>query len=252
VASQINVMSPITNKVSHAVALGDGGRASNGMNERKFRARKIVSYLKNAYPRPKSELRYKTQFQFVVAVILSAQCTDKAVNRLTKHLFKKYKTVNDFARAKPATFTKEISSVPFFRNKAKYIISAAKRICASPQIGGFGSEVPTAAKDLQALPGVGYKTAHVILGELFDIWEGIPTDTHVKRFAYRFDLSHHRDLGKISKDMEALIPKKNWKYVNNGLILYGRYVCPARKHDCSRHPLTRLWPKAATRWIGAK
>src|SRR3989338_8161214 len=91
-------MSPITNKVSHAVALCDGGRASNGMNERKFRARKIVSYLKNAYPRPKSELRYKTQFQFVVAVILSAQCTDKAVNRLTKHLFKEQGKIYNFRR----------------------------------------------------------------------------------------------------------------------------------------------------------
>jgi len=221
---------------------------SDGMrNARCIRARKIVSYLKRAYPKPKSELKYETQFQFVVAVILSAQCTDKAVNRLTENLFKKYKTASDFARAVPATFQKEISSVPFFRNKAKHIISSAKRVCSD-----FGGKVPTGARLLQTLPGVGYKTAHVILGELYDTWEGIPTDTHVKRFAYRFDLSRERDLKKISKDLEALIPKRDWKYVNNGLILYGRYVCPARRHDCAGHPLTKLWPEAANRWIPAK
>lgn len=209
-----------------------------------MRAGKIVAYLKKAYPKPKSELTYKTPFQFVVAVILSAQCTDKAVNRLTERLFKKYKTASDFARAVPATFQKEISSVPFFRNKAKHIISSAKKVRSD-----FGGKVPKYAESLQTLPGVGYKTAHVVLGELFDIWDGIPTDTHVKRFAYRFDLSLERDLKKISKDLEALIPKKDWKYVNNGLILYGRYVCPARKHDCASHPLTKLWPRAETRWI---
>lgn len=212
-------------------------------NGRQIRAGKIVAYLKKTYPKPKSELAYTTPFQFVVAVILSAQCTDKAVNRLTARLFKKYKTASDFARARPATFTKEISFIPFFRNKAKHIIAAAKILCAD-----FNGQVPRDAKSMQTLPGVGYKTAHVILGELFDIWEGIPTDTHVKRFAYRFDLSHHRDLKKISKDLEALVPKKDWKYVNNGLILYGRYVCPARKHDCLKHPLTKLWPKAAKLW----
>ena len=162
-------------------------------------------------------------------------------------VFKKYKTASDFARAVPATFQKEISSVPFFRNKAKHIISSAKRVCSD-----FGGKVPTGARLLQTLPGVGYKTAHVILGELYDTWEGIPTDTHVKRFAYRFDLSRERDLKKISKDLEALIPKRDWKYVNNGLILYGRYVCPAPRHDCAGHPLTKLWPEAANRWIPAK
>lgn len=215
--------------------------------DKRSRANKIVAYLKKAYPKPKSELKYNTPFQFVVAVILSAQCTDKAVNRLTAGLFKKYKTAGDFARAVPATFQKEISAIPFFRNKAKHIILSAKKARKD-----FGGKVPKEANLLQTLPGVGYKTAHVVLGELFDIWEGIPTDTHVKRFAYRFDLSKERDLKKISKDLEALIPKKDWKYVNNGLILYGRYVCPARKHDCKAHPLTKLWPKAAARWIAAK
>lgn len=215
-----------------------GGRA-----EREERAKKIVAYLKKAYPVPKSELAYTTPFQFVAAVILSAQCTDKAVNKLTATVFKKYKTPLDLARAKPATLTREISSIPFFRNKAKAIIGAAKEIQAR-----YAGGIPRTEKELVALPGIGYKTAHVILGELYGIWEGIATDTHVKRFAKRFDLSDNSDLKKISKDLETLIPKKDWKYVNNGLVLYGRYVCPARQHDCAAHPLTKLWPPAAHRW----
>lgn len=221
--------------------------ADKKFQERKQRSAKIVRYLKKTYPKPKSELLCKTPFQFVVAVILSAQCTDKAVNKTTETLFKKYKTAKDFASAKPATFQKEISSIPFFRNKTKSIIGAAKAVEKN-----FRGKVPKTAKELQTLPGVAYKTAHVILGELFDVWEGIPTDTHVRRFALRFDLSNNTDLTKISKDLEALVPKKDWKYVNNGLVLYGRYVCPARKHECEGHPLTKLWPEAAKRWPKAK
>lgn len=207
------------------------------------RARRILAYLKKTYPKPKSELLYRTPFQFVVAVIMSAQCTDKVVNRVTRPLFKKYKTPADFARAKQNVFEEEISSVTFFRNKAKSIIAAAKKVRDE-----FDGRVPKTAEGLQTLPGVAYKTAHVVLGELFDEWPGIPTDTHVKRFAHRFDLVDSRDLAKISKELEALVPKRDWKYVNNGLVLYGRYVCPARPHDCFPHPLTRTWLPAARRW----
>lgn len=211
--------------------------------ERKKRAARIVAYLKRAYPKPESELLHDTPFQFVSAVILSAQCTDKLVNKVTRTLFKKYRTPEDFANANPRTLEKEISSVTFYRNKAKALILAAKEV-----VKNFGGKVPKTEKELVTLHGVGYKTAHVILGELYDIWEGIPTDTHVKRFAKRFDLTDQNDLTKISKDLEALIPKKDWKYVNNGLVLYGRYVCPARTHDCINHPLTKIWPKAAHIW----
>lgn len=212
--------------------------------ERAVRAKKILSYLKKAYPEPESELMHATPFQFLVSVILSAQCTDKAVNKVTATLFKKYKTPKDFAKANPATFTKEISSIPFFRNKAKAIIGSANLVQEK-----FGGNIPKTEAELVQLPGVGYKTAHVILGELHDVWEGIPTDTHVKRFAKRFDLTSNEDPTKISKDLEMLIPKKDWKYVNNGLVLYGRYVCPARPHeDCVMHPLTKIYPKAAKVW----
>lgn len=218
------------------------------LTERKKRAQKIVAHLKRAYPKPKSELAYTTPFQFLVAVMMSAQCTDKVVNRVTEKLFKKYKKPSCFADANPATFTEEISSVTFFRNKAKHIIATARIVSHD-----FRGRVPHTAKELQRLPGVGYKTANVVLGELYETWEGIPTDTHVKRFAKRFDLTDNNDLTKISKDLEALIPKKDWKYVNNGLVLYGRYICPARPHsDCITHPLTKLWPEANNRWPKAR
>lgn len=222
-------------------------RRPTSLKLRMARAKKVVYFLKKAYPVPKSELVHKTRFQFVVAVMLSAQCTDKAVNKLTATLFKKYETPLDFARAKPQTLAKEISLIPFFRNKAKAVIGAAKAVEAR-----HGGVVPRTEAELVELPGVGYKTAHVILGELYGVWEGIATDTHVKRFARRFDLTDNRDLKKISKDLEALIPKKDWKYVNNGLVLYGRYVCPARPHHCAAHPLTKLWPPALRRWPKAK
>ncbi len=214
---------------------------------RVLRARRIVAYLKKTYPEPKSELNHHTPFQFLVAVVLSAQCTDKLVNTVTESLFKKYKTAQDFASAHPAAFAREISRVSFFRTKARHIIAAAQMV-----VRDHRGKVPRTAAELERLPGVGYKTANVILGELYDTWEGIPTDTHVKRFAHRFALTTHKDLTKISKDLEALVPKKDWKYVNNGLVLYGRYVCPARPHACEEHPLTKIWPDAVHRWPKAK
>jgi len=211
--------------------------------ERKLRVKKMVTYLKDTYPIPKSELHSTTPFQFVVAVILSAQCTDKKVNKLTETLFKKYKTIQDFASADPVTFTDEISSITFFRNKAKYIIGAAHKIQSD-----FGGVIPRTERELITLSGIAYKTAHVVLGDVFHVWSGIATDTHVRRFSLKFDLSDNTNLTKISKDLEKLIPKKDWKYVNNGFVLYGRYVCKARPHNCTEHPLTKIWLPAASRW----
>lgn len=210
--------------------------------ERKSRARKLVSKLKKLYPEPKTELTYKTNFQLLVAVILSAQCTDKKVNESTDIIFKKYKTAKDFLKIQSS----EISSIPFFRNKAKNIAGAAKIVERD-----FKGRIPKTIEELITLPGVAYKTANVVLGEVHGIWEGIATDTHVRRFALRFDLTDNNDLTKISKDLEGLIPKKDWRYVNNGFVLYGRYVCPARKHDCVGHPLTKIWPKANEIWVKA-
>ncbi len=211
--------------------------------ERKKRALAIVKALKKIYPKPKSELKYKTQFQFLVAVVLSAQATDKKVNEVTKEIFKKYKTACDFAKLKEEGFAKMISSLSFFRNKAKNIIKTANIICTD-----FKNKVPKDKKTLETLPGVASKTANVVLGELFDIWEGIAVDTHVKRFAQKFELCDDKNPDKIEKCLKELIPQKDWKYVNNGFVLYGRYECPARKHDCKDHALTKLYPEAAEIW----
>ncbi|MDB5195613.1 MAG: endonuclease endonuclease [Parcubacteria group bacterium] len=215
--------------------------------ERTERAKKIVSYLKKTYPVPKTELSYETSFQLVVAVMLSAQSTDKRVNMVTERLFQKYRTVDDFADASLAAFTQEISSITFFQNKAKHVIASANYVRDH-----FKGEIPKTEPELVQLPGVAYKTAHVVLGELYQLWEGIPTDTHVRRFALRFDLVDSVDLTKISKELEALVPKADWRYVNNGLVLYGRYVCNAIPHDCADHPLTKIWPPAANIWPRAK
>lgn len=215
--------------------------------ERKVRLKKLLKVLKKLYPEPKSELTYTTPFQFLVAVMMSAQCTDKKVNEVTDVLFKTYKTPRDFAKLKPEVLAKKISSVTFYRNKAKAIVGAAKIIEEN-----FNSNIPQTVDELVTLPGVAYKTANVVLGELYDVWEGIATDTHVRRFALRFDLTQQTELTKISKDLEALVPKKEWRYVNNGFVLYGRYVCPARPHDCLEHPLTAVWPQANAIWPKAK
>ena len=224
-------------------SLSDMNTAVSSLLERKMRAARIVRALKKAYPVPKTELQYETPFQLVAAVMMSAQCTDKAVNKTTAVIYKKYKSVADFAQADPDVFQNEISSITFFRNKTKHILATAQYIARE-----HAGIVPHSEEELVKLPGIGYKTAHVIMGELYEKWEGIPTDTHVKRFAHRFDLTQHTDLKKISKDLESLVPKKEWRYVNNGLVLYGRYVCPARKHDCTQHLLTKIWSPAANRW----
>lgn len=215
--------------------------------ERKARAAKIVRYLKKAYPEPKTELLYATPIQLVVAVMLSAQCTDKKVNEVTRALFKKYKTVKDFAEADLTTLIEETRGITFNPTKSRHIIAMARMLQER-----FKGKIPRTEKELVQLPGIAYKTAHVVLGELYDIWEGIPTDTHVRRFALRFDLTDSTELTRISKDLEALIPKRDWKYVNNGLVLYGRYVCKALPHPCDNHPLTKLWLPAAERWPKAK
>ena len=222
-------------------------KADDRQNERRLRAKKIVAYLKKAYPTPATELNYKTPFQMAAAVMLSAQCTDKKVNQVTATLFKKYKSVDDFADANLAELTQDLYGITFHRNKAKSLIGAAQVVRDT-----FKGKLPRTESELVQLPGIAYKSAHVVMGELYGIYEGIPTDTHVRRFALRFDLTDKTDLFKISKELEELVPKGDWKYVNNGFVLYGRYVCKAIPHPCDEHPLTKLWPPAAHRWPKAK
>lgn len=204
----------------------------------------LVDALKQLYPTVKSELLYDTPFQFVVCVILSAQYTDAGVNRLTRSLWQKYRTIDDFADTTPEEFSKDIASVSYFNSKARYVVETARII--RDQFGGI---IPKDKATLMRMPGIGSKTANVILGELYGIWEGIAVDVHVKRFVYRFDLSDSQNATVIERDLCEMVPKPDWKYVNNGFVLYGRHVCKARRHDCSMHSLTHVWPEAGGRWL---
>lgn len=203
--------------------------------------------LRKLYPEAKIALNYGTDFECLVAVQLSAQCTDKRVNEVTKSLFKKYTSVSDYAEAKQAEFEKDIYQCGFFRNKAKNIIAAAKMIKEQ-----FGGVLPQTMEEMLSVPGVARKTANVVLSTLYGIHEGIAVDTHVRRFAIRFDLTDYGDPTRIERDLMEIIPKKDWWGFNHRLVHYGRDYCPARKHDCSEHPLTKIYPKAATIWPRAK
>jgi endonuclease III len=213
------------------------------LQERRERARKISRVLKKLFPDAQIALTYRNNWELLVAVILSAQCTDKRVNIVTKDLFKKYKTLNDYVQAKPRVFEQDIKSTGFYRNKAKNILGAAQSIK-----GQFGGKVPNTMDELLTLPGVARKTANVVLSNAFGIVEGIAVDTHVKRFARKFDLTDHVDPVKIENDLMVLLPKREWFQFTYRLIEYGRHVCPARTHECSSHPLTKLYPPAGHTW----
>ncbi len=203
--------------------------------------------LKKLFPEHRIELNYGTPWELMVAVQLSAQCTDKRVNEVTAKLFKKYPTLDSYVRAKRAVFERDIHACGFFRNKTKNILGAAKIIGAK-----YHGEIPDTMKELLLLPGVARKTANVILANLHNKSEGIAVDTHIRRFAIRFDLSDHTDPVRIERDLMEVVPKKDWWDFHHRLVLYGRYVCPARKHDCREHPLTLIYPTAATKWPRSK
>lgn len=214
---------------------------------RKKRAQKILAVLKKLFPHAGMALRYSNTWELLVAVMLSAQCTDKKVNEVTARLFKKYPTLDSYVRAKPGEFEKDIHSTGFFRAKTKNILSAAKIIKEK-----FGGHVPRTMADLLELPGVARKTANVVLGNAYGVVEGVAVDTHVRRFARKFDLTDFSDPKKIEQDLMILFPKKEWFLLTYRLIEYGRQICTARKHECAGHPLTRIYPEAAHRWPRAK
>ncbi len=215
--------------------------------ERKKRILKIIKILRGLYPSSKIELNYKTNWELLVAVILSAQCTDKRVNEVTKTLFKKYKTLNDYLNANQKEFEKDIKSTGFYKNKTKNILNAA---CVIKK--DFNGKIPKTIKELLTIPGVARKTANVVLGSAYGIYEGIAVDTHVRRLAIRFDLTDYKDPVHIERDLMEIVPKKYWKYVNHQMVMYGRYICKARKHDCLEHPLTKVYPEASSIWPKSK
>lgn len=222
-------------------------KTSKKYTERKERAQKIYRTLKKLYPNAHIALNYHTTWELLVAVILSTQCTDKMVNKVTRDLFKKYTTLDDYVSANQKEFEQDIKSTGFYRNKTKNILAAAKKIKEE-----FGGEVPNTMEELLTIPGVARKTANVVLSNAYGVNEGIAVDTHVKRFAQRFDLSDYSDPVRIEKDLMELLPKKQWNEITYLLIEYGRDICPARKHDCINHPLTKIYPKANDIWPRAK
>ncbi len=211
--------------------------------ERTLRVKKMNRILKSLYQNPKVALNYSNTWELLVAVILSAQCTDIRVNMVTKDLFKTYKTVRAYARASQNEIEDAVHSCGFYRNKAKHIRGAAQMV-----LDMYGGEVPHTMEALLKIPGVARKTANVILSNAFQIHEGIAVDTHVRRFAIRFDLSDYIDPVHIERDLMQIMPRSEWWGFNHRLVHYGRDVCPARKHDCATHPLTRVYPKASETW----
>jgi endonuclease-3 len=199
----------------------------------KKKAQAIWRKLKKEQPDPKVALVYDTPFNLLVAVILSAQCTDQRVNIVTEKLFAKYKSPIDYMNSPPGALEKDIHSTGFFRNKAKNIRGMAKAF-----IEIHGGSLPETMDELIKLPGVGRKTANVILGECFGV-PGIVVDTHVRRVSGRVGITENTDPVKIEFDLQKLILKKHWTHFAHALLLHGRYVCVARKPKCDQCSLTR-------------
>jgi endonuclease III len=184
----------------------------------------ILKRLKKEYPHPQTALHFSDPFQLLAATILSAQATDVLVNKVTENLFKKYRAVKDYANAPLEALQKDVSSINFYKTKAKNIQASANMI-----IGQFGGRVPKTMEELVSLPGVARKTANIVLTNAYGMNEGIAVDTHVKRLAYRLGLTKNEDPVKIEQDLMALTPKEEWGNISHLLIFHGRNTCQAKK-----------------------
>ena len=205
----------------------------------KTRVLKIIELLENDYPDAKTALNYSNPLELLVATILSAQCTDKRVNIVTRFLFKKYRTAKDYANADLTELEQEIKSTGFYRNKAKNIKNAAQIL-----VEKFDSQVPQTMTDLIELPGVARKTANIVLSTAYEIIAGVAVDTHVRRLAQRLGLTENKDPDKIEADIMQIAPKTLWKRITDLLISHGRSVCTARNPKCGLCSLNRLCPSA--------
>ncbi|MDP6903225.1 MAG: endonuclease III [Verrucomicrobiota bacterium] len=201
---------------------------------------KIIAGLKQTYPDAHCELNYRNPLQLMVATILSAQCTDKQVNIVTKDLFKKHKKAADFTAVPLEELQNDIRRIGLFRNKAKSIQNAC---CAL--VEHHKGKVPNTMAELVALAGVGRKTANVILGNAFDINEGVVVDTHVARLCDRLKISSAKTPEKIEKDLVKLVPREHWTMFSHWIIWHGRRRCDARKPDCPNCEIRELCPSAA-------
>ena len=196
-------------------------------------------YLKELFPQPECALEFESPFQLLVATILSAQCTDKQVNKTTPALFAKYPTAKDMAQADLQDIENLIKSIGLYKGKAKNILAASVAICQN-----FNGNVPDNMDDLTSLAGVGRKTANVVLGNAFGV-PGMVVDTHVKRISNRFGLTKNQDPEKIESDLMKIIPKDEWTDFSHRLVLFGRSLCNARKPDCQNCKVSKICPSAA-------
>ncbi len=210
-----------------------GGKLGRGSNPARVRA--ILQKLDEAYPDVTCALDHKNPFQLLVSTILSAQCTDVRVNQVTRTLYQKYRTPEDFARADPRELEQEIRPTGFFRNKTKSVIGAGKKLQED-----FSGKVPRTMEQLLTLPGVARKTANVVLGTAFGIAAGVVVDTHVMRVSRRLDLTRQSDPKRIEQDLIRTIPKDKWILFSHQLIWHGRKVCQARRPRCVECNLERI------------
>ncbi len=215
----------------------------NKLIGRKERVGKMIPVLQKLFPNAKIVLNYSNNWELLVAVELSAQCTDKKVNEVTEKLFKKYRNLSNYLKIDQKTFEQDIKSTGFYHNKAKNILAAARMVQEK-----FGGKIPQTMKEILVIPGVARKTANVVLGNAYGVVEGIAVDTHVLRFAQKFDLSDFKDPVRVEKDLMEIVLQKFWFNWTYWIIDYGRAICPARPHECADHPLTKVYPPAASIW----
>jgi len=201
-------------------------------NMRKKRALIIIRTLKKLYPSIRPSLNSSNTFEFLVAVILSAQCTDARVNSVTKDLFRKYRTVEDYVNAPIGEFEQDIRSTGFYRNKAKNILATAKIIHEK-----YDDTVPKTMNEMLELPGVARKTANVVLVYKYGVVEGVAVDTHVRRLSKLYGLTNEQNPNKIEKDLMKSLPKEEWLQFTMRIVEYGRQYCPAKKHDHKNCPI---------------
>ena len=199
----------------------------------------MISRLKAEYPDARTELHWTNPLELLVATILSAQTTDVTVNGVTKTLFEKYRTAADYAGTDPDELEEDIRPTGFYRNKARSL-----RGMASALVEEHDGEVPRSMPELVALPGVGRKTANVVLGNAFGVDEGVVVDTHVRRVSNRLGLTDKQDPEKIEQDLMAVVPREDWTAFSHLLIFHGRRTCKARKPDCPTCPLNDICPSA--------
>ena len=197
--------------------------------------------LKQHYPNPKTELNHKNEYELAVAVMLSAQTTDKKVNQVTPALFKKFPGWESLANANVADVQPLIKAVNFYKGKGERLVKAAQYVLAN-----YDGELPNTMEKLVKIPGIARKSANVILQEAWNIAEGIVVDTHVTRVSQRLGLTKNTDPVKIEKDLIELLPKTYWRNISGALVLHGRYICVARKPKCNECRLNKICPNAFT------